>query len=84
MSGCNGLLCAKNKNLIVNARPKCSTTTTISMALLTCFSVALKTGYRFRSKKAVLIPKPTATKHQFRRSTGDQEIRATGTQRRLA
>jgi hypothetical protein len=51
--------------------------------LLVFLSVALKTGYKFRNKKATLRPNPTPTKSQLRSVNGDHEIRATGIQMRF-
>lgn len=77
-------MCAKNKNLTVSASPKCSATTTISSTLLVWRSVALSTGYKFRTRNVVLMPKPTATNAQLSMSRGDQLMSATGTQMRFA
>lgn len=56
----------------------------MSSTLLTWRSVALRTGYKLRSKKATEMPKPTPTNTQFRIEMGDQLMHATGIQTRLA
>ena len=68
---------------MARARPKCSATTTISSTLLVWRSVALRTGYMLRSRKATETPKPTATKTQLRMLYVDQLMSATGIQIRL-
>jgi hypothetical protein len=78
-----GLPWAKNSTLIAIANPAWRTTTNISKILLVFLSVALKTGYKFRNKKATLRPNPTPTKSQLRSVNGDHEIRATGIQMRF-
>jgi hypothetical protein len=78
-----GLPCAKNSTLIAIASPACRQTTKTSKTLLVCLSVALKTGYRFRNKKATLRPNPTPTNTQFKIVMGDHEISATGIQMRF-
>lgn len=64
--------------MIAIASAACKQTTRIKRALLIFLSVALKTGYRFLSRKATLKPNPTATNIQFRKLSGDQAIKATG------
>ena len=78
-----GLPDAKKRILIAIAKPAWRQTTRISNALLVCLSVALSTGYRFRSRNATLSPKPTPTKTKLRMAIGDQEIKATGIQMRF-
>jgi hypothetical protein len=65
------------------AKPAWRITTKIRRNLLVCLSVALRTGYRLRSRKVTLRAKPTPTKIQFRSVSGDHEIRATGIQMRF-
>lgn len=52
--------------------------TITSRILLIWRSVALNTGYRFRTKNTTDRPNPTPTKTQLRMEMGDHEIRATG------
>lgn len=75
---------AKNKILMARARPKCKATTTTNKILLVLTSVALNTGYRFLTRKTPEAASPMATKTQFKIEIGDQEIRATGIQIKLA
>ena len=73
-----GLPYVKKSTLIAIASPACRQTTIINNILLICLSVALRTGYRFLSRNATLIPNPAATNTRFRIVIGDHDIRATG------
>jgi hypothetical protein len=75
---------AKNKILIASAKPKCKPTTTTNKILLVLTSVALKTGYKFLTRKTPDAASPTATNTQFKILTGDHEINATGIQIKFA
>lgn len=77
------LACAKTSHFIVIAYPRWSATTTMRSILLVCLSVALRTGYKFLSRKAADMPKQTPTKTQLRRVSCDQEIMATRSQVKL-
>lgn len=66
------------------ARPACSTTTRINRILLVFASVALKTGYKLRSRKKTVQPKPIPTSVQLSAVSGLQLTSAIAIHTRFA